>query len=171
MSTAPDDLLRAALLQLAEHGERLDELAAAIAVLHDQIQQQDQGSDEDEDAPGKPYKPVPAPRWWLLEGDERHAAIRRLRAWVDQVFRPGYGHLAASLPACWPRHPLALYVLDFLSELHASLYIQPRRAPGHLTGQAEWTMRFLPPAMDLIVRDARNCGHDRAAARVNGPRP
>ena len=31
-----------------------------------------------------------------LDGPARDAAIGKLRAWVEQVYRPGYGHLAAS---------------------------------------------------------------------------
>ena len=63
------------------------------------------------------YKPAPAPRWWNLDGTERDEALNRMRAWVEQIFRPGYGHLAASLGPCWDQHPLCLYGLDWLMEL------------------------------------------------------
>ena len=43
------------------------------------------------------YRPGPAPTWWKLAADGRHEPVARLRAWVEQVYRPGYGHLAASL--------------------------------------------------------------------------
>ena len=33
---------------------------------------------------------------------------RELRDWVEHVYRPGYGHLAALGP-CWPQHHLCLY--------------------------------------------------------------
>ena len=62
------------------------------------------------------YNPEPAPAWWKLAADGRQEPIARLRAWVEQVYRPGYGHLAAGLGACWPAHDLCLYALDIASE-------------------------------------------------------
>ena len=54
------------------------------------------------DAGGKDrHQPGPAPAWWALTPAERKPAIAELRAWVDQVYRPGYGHLAATLGPCW----------------------------------------------------------------------
>ena len=44
---------------------------------------------------------APAPRWWKLDGPERDEALNRLRAWVEHIYRPGYGHLAAALGPCW----------------------------------------------------------------------
>jgi hypothetical protein len=46
------------------------------------------------------YQPVPAPRWWKLTPAERPEPTARLRAWVEQVYRPGYGQLAAALGPC-----------------------------------------------------------------------
>ena len=40
-------------------------------------------------------------RWWQLAADDRRCRAR-LRGWVEQVYRPGYGHLAAALGPCWP---------------------------------------------------------------------
>ena len=48
------------------------------------------------------YCPGPAPAWWKLAAADRPEPVARLRAWVEQVYRPGYGHLAAGLGACWP---------------------------------------------------------------------
>lgn len=149
---APDDGgLAAVLLQLAE-------LSARVQVLEDALA-------------GRPdlagYTPVPAPRWWALEGEERDQAIERIAAWVDRVYVPCYGHLARKLPACWANHPLCLFVLDWLSELHAVLYIRERRSPSTLAGQAEWHIRHLTAAADLMRAEAMACEHARAA-RVNG---
>ena len=77
----------------------------------------------DDGQPG--YQPVSPPRWWKLTAAERDAATDRLRAWVDQIYRPGYGKLAAALPPCWEHHPLCLYALDWLSELWSVLYLDP----------------------------------------------
>ena len=81
--------------------ERIDELAAQIA------------SEPGEES----YQPRPSRRWWKLEGPEREASIASLRAWVEQIYLPGYGYLAASLGDCWDQHSLCLYALDWLSEL------------------------------------------------------
>ena len=54
------------------------------------------------------YCPGPAPAWWKLAAADRSEPVARLRAWVEQVYRPGYGHLAAGLGACWPDHDLCV---------------------------------------------------------------
>ena len=69
------------------------------------------------------------------------------------------GTLAASLPPCWQEHPLALFALDWLEELHSVLYLQPVRLVSHLGGQAEWTTRFLPAVAEMITAEARGCEH------------
>ena len=60
---------------------------------------------------------------------DRQEPVARLRAWVEQVYRPGYGHLAATLGPCWPAHDLCLYALDIASDLWSVLYLQPDRDP------------------------------------------
>ena len=63
----------------------------------------------------------------------RAEAVERIASWVDQVFRPGYGHLAARLGPCWREHTLCLYLLDWLvGAVDRALHrrrAQPR-APG-----------------------------------------
>ena len=93
------------------------------------------------DGDGSGYQPPAAPKFWKLDGPARDAAIGKLRAWVEQVYRPGYGHLSASLGECWEQHPLCLYILDWLSELWSVLYLAPARTAGTLAGQAEWHTR------------------------------
>ena len=56
-------------------------------------------ADSEEESNADRYQPVPPPRWWQLTGSERETALDRLRAWVEQAYRPGYGQLAAALPA------------------------------------------------------------------------
>ena len=81
--------------QLAE----VTELAASIGrILHDhaaalaQLTATSQAGAEPDS-----YHPRSAPTWWKLAADGRREPVVRLRAWVEQVYRPGYGHLAASL--------------------------------------------------------------------------
>jgi hypothetical protein len=105
------------------------------------------------------YEPVPQPRWWRLTDAERQTSADRLRAWVEQVYRPGYGRLAAALPPCWEQHPICLYTLDWLSELWSALYLNPQRTASTLAAQAEWQTRLLPAAADQMAADAMNCRH------------
>ncbi len=155
----PDGGLAAALLQLADHGDQLRELRELVEALQKTVD-----ALADPGGGGTAYRPVPAPRWWLLEGQDRQEAIDRLAGWVETVYRPSYGHLAARLPACWRDHPLCLFMLDWLSELHASLYLQPRRTPPMLSGQAEWQSRLLPAAADAMALEAAACAHRRGRA-------
>lgn len=105
------------------------------------------------------YQPSLPPRFWSLDGPARAEAIARLRAWVEQVYRPGYGQLAALLGDCWEQHPLCLYTLDWLSELWSVLYLQPRRTPATLAGQAEWQVRLLTAAAEQMARETTRCAH------------
>jgi hypothetical protein len=59
----------------------------------------------DEIAPGDDgelavYQPLASPRFWKLNGQARQDAIAKLRAWVEQIYPPGYGHLSAALGDC-----------------------------------------------------------------------
>jgi hypothetical protein len=127
--------------------------------------------DGDGDRPA--YQPSAAPKFWKLDGPARDQAVSRLRAWVEQVYRPGYGHLAASLGECWEQHPLCLYILDWLSELWSVLYLAPTRTAGTLAGQAEWHTRLLAAAAEQLARETRGCTHGTSRYRTapTGARP
>ena len=113
------------------------------------------------------YHPDPAPPWWKLAAAERQEPIARLHAWVEQVYRPGYGHLAARLGICWPSHDLCLYGLDILSGLWSVLYLQPERTAKLLTAQAEYQARIVPSLAAQLVTETSSCGHPRG--RVPAP--
>jgi hypothetical protein len=115
---------------------------------------------------GEDYQPVPAPRWWKLDGTERDEALIRLRAWVEQIYRPGYGHLAATLGPCWDQHPLCLYGLDWLMELWSALYLAPKRETPTLASQAEWQTRLLPALAEQFHIETTRCEHDRLASNA-----
>jgi hypothetical protein len=144
----------------------LDQQVAELATVAGHLP-----ADGDADRPG--YQPSAAPRFWKLDGSARDQAISRLRAWVDQVYRPGYGHLSASLGECWDQHPLCLYILDWLSELWSVLYLAPARTQGTLAGQAEWHTRLLAAAAEQLARETRGCAHATSRHRTapTGARP
>jgi hypothetical protein len=131
-------------------GHVVEEHAAALAQLTAPSQ-----TDPDSDG----YHPDPAPAWWKLAADGRQEPIARLRAWVEQVYRPGYGHLAAGLRPCWPSHDLSLYGLDIASELWSVLYLRPDRSPGLLSAQAEYQARILPALSEQLRIETNRCGH------------
>jgi hypothetical protein len=108
---------------------------------------------------GEGYRPRPAPPWWKLTPDERRAPLAELRDWVEHVYRPGYGHLAAALGPCWPEHDLCLYALDAASQLWCALYLQPVRTTGLLSAQAEYQARILPAIAAQLAAETTRCGH------------
>ncbi len=161
--TTPDRIT-ALLDQLAAVGEQLTRLdarevghyqalTAQLASLTGRLTQHPAG-----DGPGG-YQPGPAPAWWQLSTADRHEPAARLRAWVEQVYRPGYGHLAAALGPCWPSHDLCLYALDIASTLWSVLYLQPERTPALLSAQAEYQARILPVLAAQLATETTGCGH------------
>ena len=160
-----NDPIAAMLDQLAVHHEQLarlsrilDEHAAALAELTATIPD---GADPDA------YHPEPAPQWWNLRADGRAEPVARLRAWVEQVYRPGYGHLAATLGPCWETHDLCLYALDIAATLWSVLYLQPLRTAVLLSAQAEYQARILPALAAQLVTETSTCVHPRG--RVPAP--
>jgi hypothetical protein len=114
------------------------------------------------------YAPSPVPRWWKLAGEARQEALDKVRAWVEQVYRPGYGQLAATLGPCWEQHPLCLYGLDLLSELWSVLYLQASRSPVMLSAQAEYQARIVPAIAEQLATETTRCGHAQARRQANG---
>ncbi len=162
------DPLPAVMLTVADHHERLALLAAELDTIASRVSAAEEllaaSQLGEETTEGAGYEPVPAPRWWMLPADGRAEAADRLAAWTGQVYRPSYGHLAAMLPGCWPRHDLCLFVLDFLAELHSVLYLAPTRTPRTLADQAEFHLRILPAAAQLMAAETSRCDHPRQAA-------
>jgi len=135
----------AALARLEALDRQVTELAAQLA-----------GPDAD----GKDGRqPAPAPAWQSLTPAERKPAIAGLRAWVEQVYRPGYGHLAATLAPCWEQHDLCLYGLDILSQLWSALYLRPTRSTALLSAQAEYQARILPALAAQLMTETTGCAH------------
>ena len=137
--------------------DTLDGLDQQVAFLAAQLTKMTTTGSGDEDR--EAYQPVPAPRWWDLDGTDREEALDRLRAWVEQIYRPGYGHLARALGPCWEQHALCLYGLDWLMELWSALYLAPQRRPPALASQAEWQTRLLPALAEQMYIETTRCQH------------
>ena len=156
------DPLPAILDQLAAHSEQIVRLDAREAghfatVTSQLIELADLATQQDDDADR--YQPDPAPPWWRLAPADRAEPLARLRAWVEQVYRPGYGHLAATLAPCWEAHDLCLYALDIAAALWSVLYLQPERTPGLLSAQAEYQARILPALAAQLLTETTRCAH------------
>jgi hypothetical protein len=171
-------------------GERLSELAALVSGLGGTLQDQAailarleslyeqvaalatpaSGVLPDGAAEPPRYQPSPAPRWWKLADEARAEAVARVRAWVEQVYRPGYGQLATTLGSCWDEHPLCLYGLDVLSELWSVLYLQASRSPAVVSAQAEFQSRIVPAIAEQLMTETTRCGHTAARRSPNGAR-
>jgi hypothetical protein len=145
--------------------DALDGLDGQVAALARQLAELAAEGYEDDEQDGPRYRPVAAPRWWKLAEEDREMALDRLRAWVDQIYRPGYGQLAATLPPCWEHHPLCLYILDWLSELWSVLYLAPSRNGGTLAAQGEWQTRLLPAAAEQMAYETTGCPHGPGTTR------
>jgi hypothetical protein len=149
--------------------DRVDELAARIDLLGAAIAKHEDALTElrelvkglQPDNARQDYKPIPTPRWHVLTGQERADAIERLHGWVRLVYEPVYGHLAAGLGACWPEHPLALMVLDHMSETWAVLYTGPARTQRILSAQLEFQLRYVPAAAEMLRTETRVCVRHR----------
>jgi hypothetical protein len=126
---------------------------------------------EDGDGETGSYRPSPVPRWWKLHGPAREQVLERLAGWVEQVYRPGYGQLAATLGPCWQDHPLCLYALDIAAELWSVLYLQAVRTPAMLSAQAEYQTRVLPALAGQMQAETHRCGHAQHRRTANGRRP
>lgn len=156
------DPLPAVLDQLAAHHEQITRLDNTVQALEGTLAKLADLPPADQDADDRLANPVP--KWWKLPADQRRDPLTRLRAWVEQVYRPGYGHLAATLGPCWEAHDLCLYGLDILAELWSVLYLQDQRSPGLLSAQAEYQARILPALAAQFMTETTGCGHARPAS-------
>jgi hypothetical protein len=146
----------------------LDEQVATLTTRLAGVVSNDGDSDSENEAEEGFYRPAAAPRWWKLQGQAREQALGRLAGWVEQVYRPGYGQLAATLGPCWADHPLCLYALDIAAELWSVLYLQASRTPALLSAQAEYQTRMLPALAEQMLTETHRCGHAQHRRAANG---
>jgi hypothetical protein len=144
--------------------DSLDGLDRQVAQLTKRLTDLAPSRDDGDHGKDGSYQPAPTARWWKLTGDERDQALARLRAWVEQIYRPGFGHLAAALGPCWDQHPLCLYGLDWLMELWSLLYLPPDRTAGTIASQAEWQTRLLPALAEQLYLETTRCRHAQQPA-------
>jgi hypothetical protein len=114
------------------------------------------------------YQPADTVRWWRLQDGARTEAIARLGNWVDQIYLPHYGYLAAPLGPCWESHPLCLVLFDWLSELWSVLYLSKPRTDRLLDAQAEFSTRIVPAVADQLRIETSTCGHGSGPPSRNG---
>ena len=162
-----NDPIAAILDQLAAHHERLTRLSRTLDEHTAALTELTAATFDDSDPDA--YHPEPAPQWWNLPADGRAEPIARLRTWVEHVYRPGYGHLAATLGPCWEAHDLCLYALDIAASLWSVLYLQPLRTPVLLSAQAEYQARILPALADQLQVETQRCRHPRGSAPASTP--
>ena len=186
MST-PDPGLQFALLKVSEMAERLALAEATMGGLIDGVSDLRELVEEHQkllektskiiaelmppdkpDGPDEPpYVVQPMTHWWTVDADGRGKTIDHIRAWVDDVYRPHYGHLAErQLAPCWEQHELCLVHLDFLSELHSLLFFS-RPSAAILNAHAEYNTRLLPASVELMRAECSKCEHNRRPA-ANG---
>lgn len=161
--------------RLAELGALLSRVSSRITEINDSATASSgkgQGGADSEAS----YDVNQAPPWWQPEHDRTIETTDRLRDWVNEVYRPGFGHLGKTLGECWDRHPLCVAYLDTLHEAWCLLYIPPRD-PKMVFAQLDWLTRPLLQAAEVMAAETRSCqqghrepGHDAApfAAWSNG---
>lgn len=158
----PGDLVDELRAQVSAHAAQLDLLGETVTSHEDLLARlQEDLKLLQQDNAGQGHQPIPTPRWHDLVGEERAKAIDRLRDWVQRVYEPVYGYLAAGLGACWPEHPLALVVLDHLSETWAVLYARDTRPQHVLAQQLEFHLRYVPAAAEMLRAETHGCSHAR----------
>ncbi len=147
-----------------EHGRLLESVSTIVQALVPPADKKTEGG----------YSPRPSYHWWRLTEEERQREVERLGRWVEQVYRPWYGHQAAMLGNCWAEHPAVLIGLEILSELHSAVYFQPERTPALLNAQAEYQARILPALSEQFRKETSKCDHRQPAsngARWRGAQP
>ncbi len=117
------------------------------------------------------YQPSETPLWWEADWPGRGEKIATLRNFVREIWTPLYGHLSSPLGECWPQHPLALVVLDYVSEMWSVLHLNASRSIRDLAAQAEYQTRVLPALAEQLNKETTNCVHHVPRTAHNGAAP
>jgi Protein of unknown function (DUF2934) len=138
--------------------ETVAELAAQISALAPAIEM-DNG-----------YRLRAPVKWWSISPEEKAEAVAHLRAWVQDVYVPGFGRMAEALPECWSRHPFCLLTVEYLSELWCLFQLREPRTTSSLANLAELVTRILPTAVAQMAAECKGCDHPSGRIPVNGNR-
>ena len=165
-------------LKLTELGALLSQLQTRIAEMGD-ASGPGGGKSAASSGGDVAYQVNQAPPWWEPGHERTVEATARLRDWVTEVYRPGFGHLGDKLAECWDQHPLCVAYLDVLREAWCLLYVPPRD-PKLVFAQLDWLTRPLLQAAEVLAAETRPClgmghrdpGQDMApyASWANGQR-
>ena len=85
--------------------------------------------------------------------------MTRLRAWVEQVYRPGYGHSPAPSAPAGP--PMTCTPWTSPAACGRCCILQPGRDAVLLSAQAEYQARILPALAAQLAAETTRCGHTR----------
>jgi hypothetical protein len=145
---------------LGDRAGRIEQSIAEIGTLLAQMSTRiEELARDSESVKGKaraPYQVNPVPPWWQPDHEQCGETVARLRDWVEEVFRPGFGHVGAKLAGCWEQHPVCVAYLDTLHEAWCLLYIPPRDART-VFAQLDWLTRSLLQAAEVLAKETRHC--------------
>lgn len=154
--------------RLAELGGLLSQVSSRITEMSDSTEPEG-GKSSGTGNSETPYKPNQAPLYWQSDHEQTIDTVARLRGWVDEVYRPGFGHLSRELAECWDLHPLCVAYLDVLYEAWCLLYVPPRD-PKMVFAQLDWLTRPLLQAVEVVAKETREClrmGHREPGQDAN----
>jgi hypothetical protein len=138
--------------KLVELGALLSQISSRIAEMKAPARRGGSAASED----GEPYAVNQAPPWWQPGHERTAGTTARLRDWVEEIYRPGFGYLGKMLAECWDKHPLCVAYLDTLHEAWCLLYIPPRD-PKMVFAQLDWLTRPLLQAAEVMAAETRPC--------------
>jgi hypothetical protein len=148
MSTPENPELAGILLAQAQQGQKIAEIDAGLAHVDSRL--------------GELQTVLVGVRGTQAAQGEILDGLAEIKAEVDKVFIPTFGHIARKIPPCWNEHPFCITVLDVLVELHKVLWCQPVRLAGTLSGEAEFLTRLAPAMTDLLAKEREGCEHELA---------
>ena len=139
--------IRRTVADVTELPTRLDELAALVARLADDLAMT---------APAQAPK-RPEPSWLDLPADatpiEASALLLDLAAWIGTVFLR-YPDAVRGLPGCWLWHPHVVEELLWLRRAWVDAYTGPKSSP---TAVGDWHDRLRPGVTRRIQQTAGTC--------------
>lgn len=91
--------------------------------------------------------------WRKLDRQQARAEWDRLMVWIEDIAAT-YSLTRQELPDCWTRHPRWRNELSWLRVA----FEQALRPDALASAAADWHMRHLPAARQMLADDANRCG-------------